>query len=225
MINRVLDRVYRPDPRNWPLTNLILVPEVFPASRSYYRKVILDQGSTPGCVGFSQATWAATAPHGSGRMTDAIGTQVYQLAKFRDEYAGENYDGSSVLGGCEAALKDKQWSTSYYWARTADEILTALQIHSVIFGIDWYTGMFHPDSNGLIQISGQVEGGHAISGSAYRRDKNGTTLIRLDNSWGPGWGIKGSAFIMLDDIMQLMAAQGECAVPVKIRPFPRKERP
>jgi hypothetical protein len=97
------DRLYQPAP--------IVLPEMCPspsdASKHLknYRQLVLDQGSDYSCTGYGLACvinfarwqksdWQPDLPSVSARM-------LYNYARRYDEYAGEDYDGSS----CRGALK------------------------------------------------------------------------------------------------------------------------
>jgi hypothetical protein len=99
----IRDRLFQPAP--------VLLPDVFPAEADlrahfrHYRQLVLDQGNDFSCTGYALATvinfarwrksgWQAGLPSVSPRM-------LYNYARRYDEYAGEDYDGSS----CRGALK------------------------------------------------------------------------------------------------------------------------
>jgi predicted chitinase len=100
------DRLYAPPP--------MVLPEQWPsagdvqANLEHYRHLVLDQGEDASCTGYGLACvinfsrwqksgWRTGIESVSARM-------LYTLARRYDEYAGENYEGSS----CRGALKG--WS-------------------------------------------------------------------------------------------------------------------
>jgi hypothetical protein len=183
-----------------------------PHNRAWTRESWLDQGREGACTGFGLATTISTTPRAS-EMTNEMGQQFYYEARRRDEYAGENYDGSSVLGAMEAG-KAMGWLSAYWWAKTLDEVISGVSHYGAMeIGVDWYTGMFDPDADGFLHRTGQIEGGHALSLAAVNVTGR---FFRLDNSWGPDWGRHGSAFISFDDVAQLLAQRGEFALPRKV---------
>lgn len=208
---RTLDRVPRWDTKNelYRVSPRVEIPEDFSRDRVTW----LDQGSEGGCVGFSGTTVMSFGDPAHPELDAANAEWLYSLAKDNDEYPGRDYEGSSVLGSAKGLLKSRL-VRSYYWAKTVDEVCTAIALHAAVnFGIDWYQGMFDPDSNGLIAVSGSKAGGHAIASGAY---KGRGELVRLDNTWGRSWGVDGSAWIKGEDLQTLLDNQGECAVFLKM---------
>jgi hypothetical protein len=136
---------------------------------------------------------------------------VYKLAQKLDEIPGEDYEGSSVLGGAKAAVQ-KKWIKEYRWGFSEPEMALAVGNHGpAVIGIDWLSDMMEPDSKGLIHATGYAEGGHAILVNGINLKKG---LYHLHNSWGISWGINGGCFLSRDDMAMLLARQGECCIPV-----------
>jgi hypothetical protein len=146
-------------------------------------------------------------------MNESIARDFYQGAKRNDEWAGEDYEGSSVQGAM-AYLKSINRINAYWWAKNSNEFFHGQsQLGAFEVGSWWYTGMFEPDADGYLRLTGQREGGHAycIGGIDFVNQR-----ARIDNSWGPDWGRKGSAWIELDDLCSLIfEQQGEAALPRK----------
>lgn len=116
------DRTYQP-----PLT--AIAPEYPPAALvesavALYveHDMVLDQGTEGACTGFGLASlinsllWRAVVIRGAGAMDTAVDDQVtppekvsprmlYHLARFYDEWPGEDYEGSSCRGALKAWLK------------------------------------------------------------------------------------------------------------------------
>jgi hypothetical protein len=122
------------------------------------------------------------------------------------------------LAVCQAA-KELGWIKSYSHALSVPAALTALQSQPVITGVPWYEGFDKPDQNGLVQISGQIRGGHEIVVVAV--DAPGK-LVWLVNSWGLKYGVASSTLGLAggcfcwswDTWDQLLANQGDVTVPV-----------
>jgi hypothetical protein len=214
--DRVLNWRPRPDTRSLNFMIADLAPAFStkePRSRAWTRKSWLDQGREGACTGFGLAHTIATTPR-STEMTNEMGQQFYYEARRLDEWPGEGYEGSSVLGAMKAG-KAMGWLSAYWWASSLAEIISGVSHYGPMeIGVDWYTGMFAPDANGFVHPSGQIEGGHALSLAAVNIVGQ---FFRLDNSWGPDWGRNGSAFIHFHDIEQLLAQRGEFALPRKVR--------
>lgn len=181
------------------------------------KKIWLNQGREGACTGFSTGHVLACTPRGHLDITEALSRTLYQVARKNDEWEGEAYEGSSVNGVMKAARLMKRIS-EYRWCRTLAEVRHALSYHgAVVIGVNWYEGMFKPDANGVLRISGKLAGGHAIALVGYR-SVGGIRYYRLENSWGATWGDKGGCWISESDLQILLDEQGEFACPKKLHP-------
>lgn len=196
--------------RQFPIRTLI---RGAPQPRSYTWKcpVTLDQGFEGACVGHAFAHEAAARPVKVRDISEAIATEVYSRARQLDQWEGENYDGTSILAGAKACV-ERGWYREYRWAFNFEDVLLTLGYRGpVVLGLNWYEGMAEVDERGFLQVAGRVLGGHAILA-------NGVNLslkaVRLHNSWGPGWGHNGEAFISFDDLRRLLSEDGEACIPI-----------
>lgn len=207
-----LDRLVQFDEKSRKYPVRMLVANKKPRSYTWKCPVWLDQGTEGACVGFSTAQKIATRYAALSGVDNRIATMLYKSAQKLDEWEGEDYEGSSVLGGMKAA-QQAGFIKSYHWAFTIEEVILALGYNGGgVAGINWYTGMFQPDINGIIKPSGSVAGGHAIlvNGIDLKR-----RLVRFHNSWGRDWGVNGEAFMDIDEFAKLLKEDGEFAVPVR----------
>lgn len=214
----------RHDPRskNYAAADLIADEALaLPEKKTWRPGPILDQGREGACTGFATAGDLGASPH---RVTvnDALARTIYYRARQIDEWPGENYEGSSVLAAVKAATELGFYS-SYRWAFSITDLRDAvLGLGPAIIGIPWPRNAYQPRPSGLLDISGPVVGGHAILVTGYhprmRLWRESWTarfeVFRLRNSWGPGYGRRGDAFITADDLAHLLASNGEACIPL-----------
>lgn len=177
----------------------------------------LNQGSIGACVGFSMAHDIIAEPMAlPSDYNQAL--SIYKEAQKIDPWPGENYEGTSVLAGIKV-LQNLNYVTEYRWAFGIDDVLQTLSnLGPIIFGINWYQGMFNPDAEGIIRPTGSLAGGHAILAVGYDHERQ---LIRFHNSWGTWWGKGGDCFMTVSDLASLLAQNGEACVPVvRVNPNP-----
>jgi hypothetical protein len=135
---------------------------------------------------------------------------IYKEAQKIDPWPGETYEGTSVLAGAKIATSLGHYK-EYRWAFGLQDLILALGYKGpAVLGINWYSSMYSP-VNGIVKISGSVVGGHAILANGVSIPKQ---QVRLHNSWGPGWGNNGEAFISFADLGRLLNEGGEACIPV-----------
>lgn len=206
---RVLDRLPDLDPRNRKYPIMALIEERVVRPRGWSLRTQLDQGREGACVGFAWAHELAAIPR-KVAVTDEDARNIYLRAQQLDVWPGEDYEGTSVLGGAKAVLEAGHMM-EYRWAFGLNEMLLALSYEGpVVLGVNWHTDMFDPDADGYIHPTGDVAGGHAIVAIAVH---TASKRVVLQNSWGPYWGRSGRCYITWDELGQLLAHQGECCVP------------
>lgn len=219
--------------------------------RKWYspRHYILNQGidlgfdnwNPSGCTGFSRTYDLAGSPVpvkilSSDPSMEAkyvppdnyFAFALYKLAQQFDEWAGEAYEGSSVLGAFKAA-QALGYIGEYRWAFDIDDFIDALgHIGPVVVGSAWLNSMFDPKPSGLVDVdfsSGEA-GGHAfdfdhliVSRRAMREHlgagepiREGDILLGGPQSWGEGWGHNGRYLFWASDMEALLKDNGEAAV-------------
>lgn len=177
----------------------------------------LDQGSEGACTGFGLAHVLAASPRARDVSYD-LAMRLYRQAQREDEWDGEDYDGSSVNGAMHAG-RTYGLLTQWRWCYTGAELRHALSYHGAVeAGTYWLSGMLDPDSDGYVTARGSIVGGHAYAVTGYRPAVRGAAVdYRIDNSWGPGWGDQGGAWITDVDLEHLVFNRGgEAACPVKV---------
>ena len=216
-----LDRLVEFDERSrqYPVRALLGDAQLEKPPRSYTWRVpvVLNQGREGACVGFSWSHELAARPYPVEGITDDTAFYVYREAQKIDEWPGEDYSGTSVLAGAKV-VTTQGYIKEYRWAFGIDDLVRAVAFKGpAVLGINWYTGMMRPTSDGQLKPTGQVEGGHAIlaprvTGPRYyiRSMRN---RVYLYNSWGnnEGWPW---AWMTREDMERLLHEQGEACVPV-----------
>lgn len=176
----------------------------------------LNQGNLGSCTGNAITGVLNTAPfrkNGAKLYTEKEAVRIYELATTLDKISGSyppDDTGSSGLAVCKAA-KQLGLISGYKHAFSLQAALEALMSGPVITGVAWYEGFDTPDPNGLVQISGQVRGGHEFEILGY---DPATDLVEAENSWGASWGVKGRFFFTSATWGKLLAQQGDVTVPV-----------
>jgi C1A family cysteine protease len=171
---------------------------------------VTDQGSESSCVGHAWANWLKASPVNVDPMRPS---GLYELAKFVDEWQGEDYDGTSVRAGAKI-LKMTGHIQSYSWAMDVDTVVQVLlQKGPVVVGTKWLSNMFNVDKRGFVDVSGADIGGHAYLLYGVNVEKG---FVSIRNSWGD-WGKKGNAKMWIDDFACLLDDYGECCDAVALR--------
>lgn len=165
---RTFDVVKAEHPRN----RLFAVAEVRPSwlskphrDRRWTPGRQLDQGSEGACVGFGCMAEALATPVRTRAAVnaDAQGFRMYEEARRRDEWAGENYAGTSLTGGGNA-MRALGYLDQFLWLHTPEEIALAIAWSGpVVIGIPWTTTMDElnePDE--YFEFGGTLRGWHCV---------------------------------------------------------------
>jgi hypothetical protein len=126
-----------------------------------------------------------------------------------------------LVDGVSQAVDISQGISSYYWARTVDEIRTAISLgRPVVLGINWYSEFMKPvqiDRNGVKEwwigngaSLGYVSGGHAILCYAASDKRE---ACRLMNTWGADYP---KVWIGYTVINRLLSEYGEAVVAIDL---------
>lgn len=177
---------------------------------------VLDQGDIGSCTGNALADCLNTTPlhkDGAPFLDERAAVAIYSWATHHDGFWGHyppRDTGSSGLAACKAG-KHLGLLRGYTHAFGIAHALGALQLQPVMIGIPWYQGMFDPDGDGFLSVTGDVKGGHEIALIGYNVSGQYVTVL---NSWGTGWGVDGTARLHESDLDRLLSERGDCTVPL-----------
>jgi len=178
---------------------------------------VLDQGQEGACTGFGVTNELLWNPVPVPALDAAFAREkIYWPAQEGDPWPGgaypganPHYDGTAVLFAIKAAVS-LGYYTEYRWGTSEAEMALGLShLGPAVIGIDWYRGMFTPNSGGFLRLTGGKAGGHCILVTGINVNAGYYTV---HNSWGPTWGVNGDAKIRRDDMAELLAADGECCI-------------
>lgn len=178
---------------------------------------ILNQGQVGSCTGNAGIGALGTnplhkaLPNNNPYSLDQAGAlKLYSAATVID--GGSPYpptdDGSYGLSIAKA-LKNAGVISSYQHTFSLNSALIALSLYPILVGINWYEGMFTPDPDGRVRITGSVAGGHEVM--ARQLDVE-NSRVWFDNSWGITWGVKGRFYLTFADLGTLLSQQGDVIV-------------
>jgi hypothetical protein len=184
------------------------------------RSPIFDQGDLGSCTGNAAAGWEATDNKdrsGLSILTEANAVAIYSAATKIDPYPGSYPPDDTGSDGLSVAkvLVSTGAAVSYLHAFGLADVKSALQSGPGMIGINWYDGMFEPDSRGVVAISGSVAGGHEPLVVGW--DADGSLGYpapwKVANSWGTAWGDRGYFYMSDATFTRLLAEDGDFTQP------------
>lgn len=179
---------------------------------------IFDQGQIGSCTGNAIAGATNTEPIrgiNDHILNENAAVIAYIRGSILDGFPGFYPDedtGSSGLAVAKAA-KQMGWISGYSHAFSIDAALAALQKGPVITGVPWYEGFDSPNADGLVEIAGQIRGGHEIVARGYIAATNpDDSLILLDNSWDTSYGVNGHFYWTVATWRKLLENRGDATI-------------
>ena len=173
------------------------------------------------CTGNAVVGLLATHPNDIDGIADntnfseGLAVNLYSRATELDQYVGTyppDDTGSSVLSAMKAA-KEYLLIEEYRWCFGLEDVLRTLSyVGPVAIGVNCYAGFYRPDSKGLIKISGERRGGHAVE--LLGIDAKNKVVWGI-NSWGRWWGKCGRFCMSFDDLNRLLKERGEAVTIVR----------
>jgi hypothetical protein len=198
------------------------VPDV---AKRWRTGTVLDQGREGSCVGhgWTAELLASPRPHKVDATTGHnYAVDIYRRAQLIDEWEGENYEGTSVLAGAKV-VRERGYLDQYRWAFNIQDVRDAVITQGpVVIGIPWYEGMYETRESGLVDVSGDIVGGHCLTIVGYHPAMRITgegwnerhKVFRWRNSWGPDYGLNGDGLIKYDDLAELLKDNGEACIAI-----------
>lgn len=197
------------DPRSKEFSTSILdLPE--PRTKTWRRGGAYDQGQLPHCVAYTGKGILNTA-----RLSAAVDYDIrsqystqwmYDGAQRRDQWDGEDYDGTSGLGLCRF-LRRKGLINEYRWCFTLDMYLKTLaHVGPIGFGTWWKDTMMTTSPDGFLNVSGSNIGGHEVELIGVNMEAG---YVEGMNSWGKHWGVNGRFRLMFTDLEALIGQQAD----------------
>jgi hypothetical protein len=188
----------------------------------------LDQGDTGTCVGHGWKGWLATAPiiqSDIGKPPSPF--DIYDAAIQVDEWPDNDHDterqmGTSVRAGAKV-LQARGFLKEYRWCYTVDAAanwIAGLDVTGrfvggpLVVGVNWYSGMFSPDTNGFVHISGNIAGGHCFAILGWNEKLGYAHCL---NSWGIGWGHNGRFYLPAEELERLLQEDGEACASAEVK--------
>jgi hypothetical protein len=188
---------------------------------------IRDTGPEGTTVGFAVAyALQAAVKAKTGQSVTLSPRGIYVLAKKYDEWSGEDYEGTSVIGGLKAvrevgAYLDDDWPyankskpkagrkpsykiSAYSELKGIEQILNALRENKLVIATIQVTDDFDKtDKDGRVTIKLPLRtiGGKAISIVGYNAE---TAEFKFANDWGAAWGAKGFGVVKDTDLTRIL---------------------
>lgn len=171
----------------------------------------IDQGQAPKCVGASLGQELNSEPTVIPISHPYTMDNIYNLAQKLDEWAGEGYDGTSLLAGLKA-VRQYGYIGEFRWAFTVEDVANSLsQLGPVIMAGPWLSGMFTPDAEGHVRITGTSGNiGHCYELGEVDAP---AAKVYIEQTWGPSWSVLGwRGWLAFEDVRQLLGMGTQAAI-------------
>ena len=215
----------RYDPRDYDFRTLVGVP-VAEAAKATDRKMYsmvspdfrIDQGSEGTCVGHGHTNilMAGPTPHKS-YLDFQTEDRAHQFARrlYFDATGDSTYQQGAWPRDACASLVNWGLIDSYWSVPEVEDIVTALLVFGPVgIAVPWYESMYYGDSamandygNYWIKVDFQTRlaGYHwiALTGIDLAPNNGAPRYVRVQNSWGGGWGWNGTARLTIENLRLL----------------------
>jgi hypothetical protein len=170
----------------------------------------INQGAEGTCVGHgcTNVLMAAPSEHSTfPSFKDPYNAHLFARELYYDATGDGTYQEGAYTRDALNVLVERGQIAAYYRLGGVEEIKsTLLTFGPVTFGSTWYRPMFTPVAkygNYYLRVdpNAVVEGGHLYCLTGVNlAPTEGPPYVRMENSWGPGWGKNGTARIAIDDL-------------------------
>jgi hypothetical protein len=154
----------------------------------------VDQGRNGWCVGFGTGGRLSARPQPADTANYDYCRDFYLRCTVLDgnpetaDTPPDQQHGSSVHTAMKVA-KERGLVGNYSWITTEHGVIDWItNVGPVLWGTDWTDRMFEPDSSGVVEVAGTLEGGHCYWSYGYDPE---TDLLWQRQSWGTTWGVAG----------------------------------
>jgi hypothetical protein len=192
-------------------------------------KIRLDQYREGSCVNHAWTHELMASPHPDPYVTkekaEAHARAGYRWSQRNDEWEGEApvYEGTSVNAGAKWVRDVLGLQTGHEWAFGIEDLRMGVSVKGpAVIGIPWLEGMYSTRPSGLVEVTGDEVGGHALCVTGYHPSMRipgedywkRYRVFRWVNSWGTEYGINGTGLIRYEDLRDLLRTWGEACFPV-----------
>jgi hypothetical protein len=185
--------------------------------RRYWKMVApdfrIDQGDEGTCVGHGCTNVLMASPTTHTLFPDfADTTKAHEYARklYLDASGDATYQEGTYTRLALNVLVSRGQIAAYYRLTDVDGIVDALLNQGpVTFGSTWYNNMFRTTAQYgnrylLVDPGSGMAGGHLYCLTGVDLSPaEGPPFVRMENSWGAGWGQNGTARITIDDLAVL----------------------
>jgi hypothetical protein len=175
----------------------------------------INQGNEGTCVGHASTNLLLAGPSAHKTYTEfETEEKAHQFARrlYLEASGDATYqDGMYPRDAC-AKLLDWDLIDSYWGVTQVEDIVTALLTFGpLMIAVPWYMSMYYGD-NALasdygnfwirVNLDSQHVGYHmiALTGVDMAPDNGAPQFVRVQNSWGEGWGWNGTARLTIESL-------------------------
>ena len=203
----------RPDPRDFKLPAKVPPPGLA-GERKFYTMVSPDfrinQGGEGTCVAHAATNLLLAGPSPHKTYPDfQTEEKAHQFArKLYLEASGDiTYQQGMYPRDACAELLERGLISSYWKVEQVEDITSALlSFGPVMITVPWYSSMYNVAGGYIkVNLSSTHVGYHeiAVTGVDMAPDNGVVPFVRIQNSWGNGWGTNGTAKLTVENLRLL----------------------